>query len=96
MKSIRTLGLFKYPLAAALALCLFAGAANAQHFAASRGSFTLPFEVNWGTAVLPAGDYTFTLGSFGMSPILAIEKGSRPSHRSCLWAVTRRVRRIVP
>ncbi|SRR6266566_3372298 len=45
---------------AALALAgIFAGTANAQHKAT--GSFTLPFEAKWGNAVLPAGDYTFSV-----------------------------------
>src|SRR6266566_5378591 len=47
---------------AALALAgSFAGTANAQAKAA--GSFTLPFEAKWGNAVLPPGDYTFSVRS---------------------------------
>ena len=47
---------------AALALAgTFAGTANAQAKAA--GSFTLPFEAKWGNAVLPPGDYTFSVRS---------------------------------
>jgi len=47
---------------AALALAgSFAGTANAQAKAA--GSFTLPFEAKWGNAVLPPGDYTFSVTS---------------------------------
>jgi len=34
---------------------------NAQN--AYQGKFTLPFETHWGTATLPAGDYTFTMSS---------------------------------
>ncbi len=39
----------------------FAGTANAQYQAA--GSLTLPFDAMWGNAVLPAGDYTFSVQS---------------------------------
>ena len=47
---------------AALALAgIFTGTANAQAKAA--GSFTLPFEAKWGNAILPAGDYTFSVQS---------------------------------
>ena len=47
---------------AALALAgIFAGTANAQAKAA--GSFTLPFEAKWGNAVLPPGNYTFSVHS---------------------------------
>ncbi len=41
-----------------LAACAFAGAANAQNYTAK---FTLPFEVQWGKNVLPAGDYTIRM-----------------------------------
>jgi len=34
---------------------------NAQN--ADQGKFTLPFETHWGSATLPAGDYTFALPS---------------------------------
>jgi hypothetical protein len=46
---------------AALALGILASAGNAQN--AYQGKFTLPFEVYWGGATLPAGDYTFALGT---------------------------------
>ena len=47
---------------AALALAgTCAGPARAQAKAA--GSFTLPFEAKWGNAVLPPGDYTFSVQS---------------------------------
>jgi hypothetical protein len=38
--------------------------ARAQSIAASEfnGSFTLPFEVQWGNMILPAGDYTLNYG----------------------------------
>jgi hypothetical protein len=42
------------------AVCASAKPAAAQAF---KGSFTLPTEVRWQNAVLPAGDYTFTMNS---------------------------------
>jgi hypothetical protein len=42
-------------IAALLAACLLAGSAHAQ--AQFHGKFTLPYEVQWGRAVLPAGSY---------------------------------------
>jgi hypothetical protein len=46
---------------AALALGSLAISGNAQD--AYQGKFTLPFETHWGSATLPAGDYSFTLPS---------------------------------
>ena len=43
-----------------LATCAFAAAANAHTIAAK---FTLPFEVQWGKNVLPAGEYTIDMDS---------------------------------
>jgi len=44
---------------AALALVALAASGNAQD--AYKGKFTLPFETQWGSVTLPAGDYTFAL-----------------------------------
>jgi hypothetical protein len=46
---------------ATLALGALATSGNAQN--AYQGKFTLPFETHWGSATLPAGDYTFALPS---------------------------------
>ena len=46
---------------AALALGALATSGKAQN--AYQGKFTLPFETHWGSATLPAGDYTFSLAS---------------------------------
>ena len=43
-----------------LATCAFAGIANAQTLAVK---FTLPFEVQWGRNVLPAGEYSISMDS---------------------------------
>jgi hypothetical protein len=46
---------------AALALGALATNGNAQNI--YQGKFTLPFETHWGSATLPAGDYTFVMSS---------------------------------
>lgn len=59
----RHLKFFSKLAAAALALGAFALSGNAQN--SYEGRFTLPVETHWGTATLPAGDYTFALASGG-------------------------------
>jgi hypothetical protein len=61
LKSVTQIGLM------ALALCLAAAQAKAQ--GTYEGKFTLPFEVRWGIAVLPPGDYTISMvpGPYGDS-----------------------------
>jgi hypothetical protein len=58
MKSIRKVSLLKV-------LVLFIGALGASVLPASaqstKGTFTLGHKVRWGTAVLPAGDYAFSV-----------------------------------
>jgi hypothetical protein len=61
MNWARHLKLFTKLGAAALALGALATSGNAQN--AYQGKFTLPFETHWGSATLPAGDYTFALPS---------------------------------
>src|ERR1700757_4657866 len=55
---------------AALFLAGLATAGNAQN--AYQGKFTLPFETHWGSATLPAGDYTFTMSSANSSYTLYV------------------------
>ena len=57
----RHLKLFTKLGVAALALVALATSGNAQN--AYQGKFTLPFETHWGSATLPAGDYTFVMSS---------------------------------
>ena len=45
----------------ALALCFFAAPGKAEDN--YTGRFTLPHQVRWGSVVLPAGEYTFTMQS---------------------------------
>jgi hypothetical protein len=49
---------------AVLGLAAFASPVKAQT-PACEGSFTLPYEVTWQAAQMPAGEYTFTLRSKG-------------------------------
>ena len=61
----RHLKLFTKVGVAALALGALATHGNAQD--AYKGKFTLPFETHWGSATLPAGDYTFVMSSASSS-----------------------------
>ena len=54
MKTVRLLAILT------LATCALAAAANAQNVTAK---FTLPYEVHWGTATLPAGEYAISMDS---------------------------------
>ena len=53
-------------LGLAIAICAAAGAASAQPLV--KGTFTLPYEVHWGKAVLPPGHYS-----------IAIDRADRPA-----------------
>lgn len=59
MKKMTSLTFLKLAVAAS-AICLSVSSASAESLNAS---FTLPFEVHWGKAVLPAGPYTITFDS---------------------------------
>jgi hypothetical protein len=61
MKRSRSFSLVGTIAIATGTLCLFGSLANAQ--SAIKGEFTLPSEVHWGRAVLPAGQYSFDLPS---------------------------------
>jgi len=61
MNWARHLKLFTKLGAAALALGALATSGNSQNV--YQGKFTLPFETRWGSATLPAGDYTFVMSS---------------------------------
>jgi hypothetical protein len=52
-----SLTFLKLAVAAAIAIGLSVSSASAQSL---KGSFTLPYEVHWGQAVLSAGPYTIT------------------------------------
>jgi hypothetical protein len=53
---------------------LTANLASAQSLC--KGSFTLPFEARWGNAVLPAGEYSFTLDHDSLAGKVTIQAES--------------------
>jgi hypothetical protein len=57
------------------ATCMFAAAANAQ--SSYEGKFTLPYEVHWNHAVLPAGEYSLQVKSKGMPVVLRSKSSGR-------------------
>jgi hypothetical protein len=61
-KFIRIIAIATFGL---IAVCASASSASAQN--AFQGKFTLPNDVRWANATLPAGDYTFSLSSTTMS-----------------------------
>ena len=67
----RHLKLFRKVGVAALALGALATSGNAQNV--YKGKFTLPFETHWGSATLPAGDYTLVMSSAGSDYRLYIQ-----------------------
>ena len=60
-----------------LATCLFADTANAQ---AVQGKFNLPHTVRWGQAVIPAGEYRYTLDP-GAEPAVVIIYDAKTGRR---------------
>jgi hypothetical protein len=56
-----------------LATCAFAGLANAQTLAVK---FTLPFEVQWGRNVLPAGEYSISMDSIANVALVRSANGN--------------------
>jgi hypothetical protein len=54
--------------AVVLATCVFTVAANAQP--SFEGRFTLPYEVHWNRAVLPAGEYSIQVDAKGMPAVV--------------------------
>ena len=59
MKSIRKLKFLNQIALGVIAMCLSAGLGKAQ--SVYKGEFTLPFEAQWGSAVLPPGTYSFSI-----------------------------------
>ncbi len=57
------------------AMCFTAGSLGA---ATLKGSFTLSGQTHWGLAVLPPGDYTFTLDRIAHgSPVISVSRGNK-------------------
>ena len=71
MKSIR-----KYAYAVVLTLSALNFAPNLASAQDEVGSFTLPHEVLWQNAEVPAGDYRFTLQAMGPTEMLTLTKMS--------------------
>jgi hypothetical protein len=67
-----TFTFLKLAVAAAIAVGASVGPASAQ---ALKGTFTLPYEVHWGKAVLPAGSYTITIDSLRGPAIVRTSTG---------------------
>ncbi|MGD0227034.1 MAG: hypothetical protein ABSF71_32305 [Terriglobia bacterium] len=78
MKSNRSLRLIKFAVLALLTACMGTSLANAQTAA---GKFNLPFEVRWGQAVLPPGNYSFTVNSSVSPPNTVLVRGENLSAR---------------
>ena len=57
-----------------IGLCVTASRANSQDVAV-KGTFTLPFEVHWGVAVLEPGEYTLSLpAAYTNLPVMYVSK----------------------
>ncbi len=72
---VRHLGRIHLPkvlLVAAMALLASAGSAWAEDY---RGEFTLPSPTQWGSAVLPAGTYSFTMNPEKAPYMLKLQRG---------------------
>lgn len=61
-------------LSGVVAMCLTAGSLSA---ADCTGSFTLPSQTQWGSAVLPAGDYTFILDHAAIDGRILLRQGTK-------------------
>jgi hypothetical protein len=74
MKTIRR---FAYAVVLTLSALNFAPSlASAQE---AGGTFTLPHEVHWQNAVVPAGEYRFTIGVDGPAEMLTLHKLNGPA-----------------
>jgi hypothetical protein len=76
MKSIRSASLFKVWILLVAGLGVPIGFAHAQ--AVASGTFTLTRKTHWGGAVLPPGDYAFSLASPSWPSQLVVRKAAGP------------------
>ena len=72
MEKNRNLSLIRLLVLGVLAVGLQAKPAHAQVF---QGKFTLPSEVHWGLATLPAGDYSFELDAANPKGLVGVCRG---------------------
>ena len=77
MDSFRKVGTCLFLCAAAV--CLAAGAANAQEV--SSGAFTLPHAAQWGKYTLPKGSYNYTVRETGLMASTVTIKAASGSSR---------------
>lgn len=69
-------GIRKYVYAAVLMLSALNFAPTLASAQDEGGNFTLPHEVHWQNAIVPAGDYRFTVEAVGPSELLKLRKVS--------------------
>ncbi|HEY2942449.1 MAG TPA: hypothetical protein VGN09_08450 [Vicinamibacteria bacterium] len=72
MKKAR-LTFLKLAVAAAIVTCVSVGSASAQSL---KATFTLPYDVQWGKSVLPAGPYTVTFDNLRGPAIVRTSTGA--------------------
>ena len=51
--------------------------ANVQARPATQGHFVLPYEAQWGSITLPAGDYTFSIDHLSMNGSILLYRGTQ-------------------
>jgi hypothetical protein len=68
----------KLILGVLIATCVFTAAANAQP--SFEGKFSLPYEVHWNHAVLPAGEYAIRVDSKGGPALLRSTSGDKAAY----------------
>lgn len=83
MKTNRSSSMLKGLFLALLATGTSSGLARAQ---AVQGKFTLPFEVQWGRAPLPAGDYSFKIESTAMPALVTVRQTSHGGKAAIVMA----------
>lgn len=72
METIQSFSAVKTAILALLLMGLSAGHAHAQDTMPLK--FTLPFEVRWGIAILPAGDYSLSAESTSLSGFVIVRR----------------------
>ena len=73
MKSIRIFMLLNLAIGTLAAISFTSGLASAQTVT---GKFTLPFQAEWNSTTLPAGDYSFRLDETGPSAKVQVFRGA--------------------
>ena len=87
MKAKKNLSMIQLLTLGLLVCFLWAGVANAAPL--YRGSFTLPYEVRWGQAVLPAGDYRLRFEDISTRVFVVIKDAKSGKDVAMLAAVTK-------